>query len=302
MSNFIPIFKGALGLNNVSSSNRLNVDHKTMVGELVTAYNVDIDSSGRVRRCLGWQSTAQQGDVKNLFCEGGDCLFTSGTSLYKLNSDYSRVGLRSGLTENAPMAYAQAPGRIFYTNGFELGYVQDDHSFVWSVGTYIGPDNSRVYQNPPVGTLLTFYAGRVYVARGPHIYFSEGFNWGAFDYARNFFMYSSDVIMLKAVNDGLFVSTEDAIYFIGGRNPREFEQIMIAPYPAIPNTAVSVDASFIGDGSKGRTVIWTSAKGICIGRDGGAFENVTTKRLIYPLYSRGTATALRNKYLVLMKK
>jgi hypothetical protein len=301
MAKMTPIFRGAFGLNNTVESTRLAFDEKTSMGELATAYNVDVDSRGRVSRRPGWNKVASFYG-SDMFCEGGDCLFVGGTSLYQLLPDYTRKGLRSGLTPNARLSCAQAPDRIFYTNGFENGYVRQGASWVWQVGEYVGPDTSRTFSNPPIGQLVEFYAGRTFVAKGRHLLWSEGFNWGAFDLARNFLSYGTDITMVKAVNDGLFLSDQTTTYFIGGRNPKEFEQIVVAPYSAIPYTVARVQQAYVTDKKRGKVIIWATNMGLCAGSDGGQFENATLGKLTYPTCSEGTAAALADKYIVLLSR
>jgi hypothetical protein len=90
--------------------------------------------------------------------------------------------------------------------------------------------------------------GTLYVARDNQnqIWFSDPMALMRADMRRNFKQYPSRVLLLSAVEDGIYVSDLERIYFMGGGDPSEAVLIHKADYPAIPNKAQKIDAPRIG--------------------------------------------------------
>ena len=156
---FATVFSGTTGLNNALDPVRLAFDPKTGITELSQAINVNVDNSGRLSRRLG--RTLKRAEAsRNGFAHGEVCLFVAGTSLYQMYPDYSRVALRTTLTDGLRMRYAAVADRVYYTNGLEKGYVKDGADFIWSKGDYaLSFDSNRLLSDPPNGHLLGWFGG-----------------------------------------------------------------------------------------------------------------------------------------------
>lgn len=305
----IPFLRASNGLNNVVDPKRIAFDSEKGVVDLATAYNVDIDQSGRISRRPGltlWDSW----DSKNIFCDGGDCLFTSGTSLYKLNHDQTRTGLRSGLTPDLKMYYVQVGTKIYYANGVELGYVYNNLSWIWSASTYVGPTTTVEYSGPPDGiTMLEVFKGRMYGAIGRDLFYSEPFSFGLFDLGKGFYRFSGDIRFIKAAygttdrdSDGLFVGTDYGVEFLEGDDPAKFSREQVSDSAPVIGTEVRCEGTKIGDGMPGKVVIWTAQNGIWVGGANGQAICVTRNRLKLPGALRGAAVYHDGKYIVLMQE
>ena len=93
---------------------------------------------------------------------------------------------------------------------------------------------------------------------------------------RNFKQLPSRIMLLSAVDDGIYVSDLERTYFMGGGDPGEAVLMDKADYPAIPYTEQKIDAPRIGGlGLSGSAVLWASGMGICLGVAGGQFRNLT---------------------------
>lgn len=129
---------------------------------------------------------------------------------------------------------------------------------------------SQFLAPPPPGQLLAAYKGRIYVASGNILYFTEPLYYGAYHTARGYFMFSERITMLKASNDGIFISA-DYTYFIAGGQPKSAELKPLLPYKAIEGAACDVPNS--------NDVMWMSERGLVYGRASGAAENVTEEQM-----------------------
>lgn len=307
MKSFV-YFRGATGLNNVVDPIRIMRDENTLIGDLAEAYNVDIDNSGRVSRRKGYTTTPFRHAAHSMFAEKEYCLFVSESALYRLQPDYSTIGLRSGLTEGAKMDYAYINKTVYYANGYEIGYVKDNLSYIWKNSAVAGEPDFRQFSDPPIGHLVCYHNGRMYVAQDNVIWFSEPFAFGTFDLARNYYSFSGRITAMRGVAGGIYASDITGTYFISTRTDARFsidrtqvEQKRVYEYPIIAGSAV------IGDGislqikdTYGDVLICATEKGICVGDSDGKFTNITIEKVTYPAALDATATIVDGCYLCLL--
>jgi hypothetical protein len=225
----------------------------------------------------------------------------SGEALYIMEPDYTVSGIRN-LTVSTRMSYAKVGTDIYYCNGTEKGIVRDRVSYGWTAADYVGPDTTKTFSNPPTGHLLEVYNGVMLIGQDNVLWYSEPYAYSQFDLAKNYMQYNDRLVMIKAVQDGIFVSTEKETFACSGKTVKELLQVKVADYPAIEGTVVTVNASRIGDGSMvGLAAMWASTEGICFGGPGGHFRNFTERRLEYPFARYGAGLFRDGKYICLLK-
>jgi len=299
----VSLLRKTTGLNNISDPVTLQYNFDTGVGELSTAYNVDVEDAGEIKRRKGFATTARTENSHSMFCEGGDCLFVAGTALYKLNPDKTRTGLRSGITNGLRMNYVQVNDSIYYTNGIEIGYILDNTAYVWYAKTYEGPTTFKRFSNPPVGSCLGYHNGRIYIGVGKAVWYSEPYAFGWFDMARSYFSFSSEVRTIRGVSNGLYVSDEFNTYFLSGKSPDEFQRVVVDTNPIIKGTDYPIDLSRVGDsGQKSVGAVWTSSVAICLGAENGSVTNLTGNKLVFPSSNFGCGVVYNNKYLCFLEE
>jgi hypothetical protein len=305
MARTMSVFKGSTGLNTKVDPVRLPYDPRTGVQDLAVAYNVVHDDTGRVSRRKGFTATTRTEDIHSLFCDGGFCLFVTGNALCRLNADYTYASLRN-VTTGARMRCVQVAGKIYYANGHETGVVKEaGTSWSWVKGDYVGPATTRQYSNPPIGTILAYYNGRIYVVQGKTVWYSEPFAYGAFDLARNHFDFDENVTMFRPVAEGFWVGTEKNTLFLVGGTPQEFRRVVTAGYGVIEGTDDRIDLGKLGSGEMaGIGAIWTSNEGICVGAPGGHFSNLTEDKIdLWPdITARfGAGLCMNDNYISLLE-
>jgi len=294
------LFRGSIGINNKVDPTRLQYNPESGIEELAAAVNVDVSSSKRVSRRKGYTLQLAQA-AHSLFPCDGYCLFVSGEDLYVLESDYTSSGIRN-LTTGARMSYVRPESDTYYCNGTEKGIVRDRISYAWTAASYVGPPTTKTFSDPPIGHLLEVYNGVMLIAQDNIMWHSEPFAYSWFDLAKNYVQFGARLTMMKAVQGGVFVSTEEGTFFHKGGTVKEFIQGKVADYPAIEGTAVTVNASRIGDGGiSGLAAIWASKNGICFGGPDGSFRNLTERRLDYPAARYGAGLCRDGKYICLLK-
>jgi hypothetical protein len=270
------IFKNFRGINNVSNGINLETD------ELTEAKNVDIDNEGRAKRRDGYtRKFVPSGKLHSLWSNDRLCLFIDGTTLKRLNADYTATTIRTGVT-NLPMEFLDVNENVYYSSASVNGYIDT----LFADNQYTDPGiNFKV--KPMPGQHIEYYNGRIYIARNETIWFTDAYAYERIDMRFNAIKMKDEVTMLKAVDDGLYVSVGDindrsSVIFLSGSTPEDMTSREVANYGAIEGTAVKPKSAFVGDGANGKTVLWVSRKGVCLGGNGGNFTNLTAARYEVP--------------------
>lgn len=138
-------FAGFTGLRNT-------VDPSSMEpNDLVIARNVDVTDANRVTRRDGFGAPVVAGASHSLWSNGAQAFVVQGTSLLRINPDYSTDVLRADLTATAPMSFASLGNRVFYSNGHENGVVENGLSRPWGMPVPWLPAVSKIPGSLAVG-------------------------------------------------------------------------------------------------------------------------------------------------------
>lgn len=290
------------GLANKFDPVRIEYSEKDGIAYFAEAYNIDFDITGAFSRRLGFTAVAGvTGNCHSFFNAEQYCIFVHNTALKLLAEDNTVTGIRSGLTSGKIMSYCLNGGAVYYMNGAESGVVINGVSYA-----YIKPDNTRYpdstreYSDPPIGSHIRYFAGRMYIADGNVLWYSEPYGPNLFRRAANYIPFAGKIVMVAPVLSGIFVSTVSRIYFLSGKTPKEFTHSVVSQYPAIEGTDVEVDGIAINAGkiSALPMQMFTTTQGICVGTAEGQLVNLTYNVLEYPKCTRGCAVFTGKKYIV----
>lgn len=299
MAKGIVVLSNCLGLNNKIDPARIAFDPEKGLSELAVAYNVDIDSSNRISRKKGYTEVLD-GPSHSLFPFGNICFAVVDDYLTILYPDFSSKTLIEVGEER--VSYVAVGTRVYFVNGSTKGYIEDEAVYPWEYIEYPGPTTTKVFVGPPVGHLLEVYNGFMFIAQENVLWRSRPFKYHAFYLHGDRNLFSHRITMVRAVKDGLYVSTEYDTYYLNGYHPKEFFQTKVANYPAISGTDVLVDGRKLRSGEiKDKVVMWTSTSGVCIGGPEGLFENLTERKLVYPSANVGAGVCIDDRYVCLLK-
>jgi hypothetical protein len=269
------IFNQFAGINNVDDAVNLTPQ------DLVEAPNIDIDNKGRATRRPGYtRKYNPSGVLHSMWSNDRICLFVEGTTLMRLLPDYTATIIRSNIS-NLPVDYDDWNEMVYYTNASVIGYV------VNGVDQTVSDPGLDFKDAIPPGQHITYYNGRIYIAKNETIWYTDAYALNRVDMRKNVIPMKDEITMMKAVDDGIYVSIGDiddrsSVIFLAGSTPEEFIYREVADYGAIEGTGKKVKGAFIGDGVVGDPVMWVSRKGICIGANGGNFRNLTAGRYEVP--------------------
>lgn len=294
-------FSQSKGLDNVNDPIERDFNPEKGIEYAKICYNIDFKRIGRFGRRKGWNYTDITSSCHSLFCDGGVCLFVTGDALCMLNEDFTYTALRN-VSEGREMDYQQVGSRIYYTNGVENGYILNDTSYAWTLPStvYNTKDSTKVLSPPPLGNMLAYFNGRMYVVQNYIAWHSKAYDLNVFNMTEGYMAFESAVTMFSPVTQGIWVGTNNKIAFISGSSPKDFKYEKKALYDVIPGTAVEVDGSKIGDSQlSGVGVMFASKEGgLFFGSADGRLVPLTARQLTFPAVAKGSAVCIEDRYIV----
>lgn len=293
------IFKSSSGLNTIVDPVRVQFNPDTGIQDLTAAVNVNIDNTGRIGRRKGTIKKLV-GNYHSLFpaYEGYYlCVDKTAGNLIAVDAnDYAPVVVTS-INADAKVSYAALGDTVYYCNGIENGYAIGKISYSWVAGSYVGPTTTKTFSDPPIGHLLTLFAGRIWVSQDNILWYSEPFSYNSFNTSKNFIPFNTKHRMLEHVESGIVLSTENNIYFLRGTNPEEFQLEIFAEYPAIKGTAQKIPSHALQGIVDNVTLIFATEEGICACTKEGRFYNLSSEKITYPYVIKGAGLYKEGKYI-----
>ena len=137
----------------------------------------------------------------------------------------------------------------------------------------------------PAGDIVRYHMGRLVVAKGSILYFSDSFALHLTQPRKSFIQFKERITLLESCNTGLYVSADQTYWLPGDIASTEITPVL--PYKAIENTGSTVPGEI-------NMVWWMSERGVVIGGDKGEVKNLQEKQVAVPTYSIG-ATAYREQ-------
>ena len=287
MAQKVPLFRATTGLNSVSDPIELVHDPETGMTELVVAVNVDVQKTGRrISLRKPWKQLVS-GEFHSGYCFGGHMLCVqehpAWASLYRVDPYTGALsGVRSGLTKHRHMTYCQVNDRIYYSNGEENGYYEDGVSYPWVRGEYFGHTTDKELFDPPIADIIAVMGGFMLLATGSEVWFSEQFDFSAYNLANRYIDLVAKVTMLRPVEDGCWIGTTHETLFMAGTIPAQWQVMLRLPYGVHERACSkkSVRGQDIGlEGLQGAGYLWLSSAGICWGGPAAQHFALTDKRI-----------------------
>lgn len=149
-----------------------------------------------------------------------------------------------------------------------------------SPSTAVGQQLTSQFHAPPLaGQLVEHVQGRLFVAVGDTIWFTEPFAYGLVDMRKNYLQFQDRVTLLIGVPDGLYVSAAGKTWFIQNPGTPEMVQLPLLNYGAVERAAMHVPNS--------TDVVWLSDRGFVVGSAGGKISAPTETKVAVERYGSG---------------
>jgi len=138
---------------------------------------------------------------------------------------------------------------------------------------------TRFMRPPPAGEVIELHRGRIWIAAGPVLYFTESL-WPGLYRSANSLVLPADIALLAHTEAGLIVAA-DRTYLLEGADPRQMQIVERLPYGAYKGTLVRDE--------RRRVLYWLSPKGLVMAGDDGSIRNLSQGRLVLRRAAVGTA-------------
>jgi hypothetical protein len=249
-----------------------------MITFLNRAEGVDLGNRRNLERRDGYRTvrTISGQWVHSLWSNGDNiALVMSDDKMLRLNVDLTTTILMTGFALRR-MSFVQAGLNIYFTNGVEIGCYDDNG--VRALATPTDPFKAALKP----GHIIEYYNHTLYTAVNNVLYCSDPVFIEQYDIRRGLIPFPSRITMVKAVEDGLWVSDLSRVYFLQGTNMYDFQTIRKSSYPALENSAVATDSVYLNGDNPAQCVIFSTTQGVCVGFSGGSFVNQTIDRYHIP--------------------
>lgn len=142
---------------------------------------------------------------------------------------------------------------------------------------------------PPAGSLLCEHSGRIYIASGGVVYFSDPHAHDLFSLGDEIagnpewaaWQFEGQVTMLKAVTGGIYVGCQSGTYFIAGGEPYNPRRVLVDS--SIPELGA---VRTVGDSGE---IIWKSSAAYILGSVNGQARRMNDDNVSMDTSTEGTA-------------
>jgi hypothetical protein len=269
-------------------------------GEFESAVNIDIDDVGQVRRRRG-HTLRLTGNFHSLCTIGGRVLGVKDGELGQVFPDFTFTGFGT-IVGPERLSYTQVDRATYFSSMTASGKLTGNTIEPWGAvddaGRWVSPvitptdalgELFGVQINaPPMAREITSYSGRIYLLGGKYLWATELFLYDYVQKTRNFFQFESEGTMLAAVSDGLYVGTEDGLYFLRGTLSQGMRIDKLLEGAVVRGSAVYIPESEVhpqaqqGVTAEALAVTFLTTQGICAGLAGGKVLNLTRGRVVFP--------------------
>lgn len=136
---------------------------------------------------------------------------------------------------------------------------------------------TQFMEPPSPGQLLDYYNGSIYIASGSTVWHTQPLRYGLCRPDEDFLMYPQRVSLLKAVEDGLYISSGKTWFVTPAADQTAQREVL--PYGAIEGATCAVPNS--------TDALWMSERGLVRGANGGQVTNMTEAQVALGVYTRG---------------
>lgn len=192
-----------------------------------------------------------------------------------------------------------ANGTVFYFAAeLAVGVTTASLSVSSSLGTEL---HTQFFSPPPPGQALGYFNGRIYIAQGGVLWFTEPLRYGAVHH-EGYILFPRDIDVVAGAATGLYV-VSDQHYFLRGKGPEDFDNVAKLPFGAVRGTVARLPyaRSHVGSRSTAKLaatkeagIVWMSDRGLVIADMDGDVRVVSEDTIVMTRAARG-ATLVRER-------
>ncbi len=257
--------------------------------EAVDLVNADPDNDGGCSRRGGFVKR-YTGNVRSMFANDDLILFHEGTALKRFNPDnYSSTFLHLWLNASADTVFCDVNGLVVYTDGIVIRkmYEGEDKALAVPVGEFKA--------QTPAGISLAVFKQHLLVGQDDGFVVTDPEMVDEMDSRQCYFPLGGPAIEILPVDGGLYVSTDQRIYYVEGHGLPQWLQPgavrVVSNAPIIKGSGITLNASKTGlKEVTGNICMFATPTGYCYGLPGGIVICATEGKVEPgPQYVAGTA-------------
>lgn len=248
-------------------------DHSIPAEGLLTATDVDIDRVGVVTTRHKWVELDGVG-YSSIFEHNG---ITYAVRLGQVGV-VGDAAFTSIAAVGGPISWTILEGAPVYADYESIGTIRDGVSYPLDVGYYLDEEQLE-YQldDLPGGNEIHAWQGRLLVARGNSLLWSESMRYSVYSAARNSIRFGERIFWVAPLSGGIYVGLRNSVVFLSGTKPNEFKVQVVGGVSAKGVSAV-YDTRHQGSGGA-EFALWFTEVGIAVGQPSGAVEYPQANRL-----------------------
>ena len=233
---------------------------------LVEAKNVDIDRSGYVYRRPGW-SLLETGNAHSLVEHNERVYGVLDDTL----GEFTESGFLPIAGVSGPVCWTVLDGDLVFADYSHVARLVD-----LTVLPLPGPpaedeEDERVLAPLPGGSSLAYWQGRLLLARGTTLLYSEPMHYGVYDPLRNYVSLGRQIGWIAALSAGVFVGLDTGVFYLAGPNPKQWKLVRADAPPSMGGALVlSTDGMIqkLAD-STPEVAVWLGRNGFVLGLPSG---------------------------------
>lgn len=132
------------------------------------------------------------------------------------------------------------------------------------------------------GDIVRHWRGRLLVARGRNLLFSEPMKYGSRSLTDGFVQFPRPIRIMQPVESGVFVGTDHGVSFLSGTSPNEWTYKTTGAKPVVRGTGIKISSADLNNESGGGgnyVAVWLSANGFVVGMPDGSISEPQSKRI-----------------------
>ncbi len=251
------------------------------------ALNVDVTPQGSVKTRRGYSVAVPAQDAHSMWAPIGGAygLYCDAGTIYRLDVDAAgapvQTQLFTGYGSVTPVRYAQVNEAVYFTDAIRTGsyHPRPGPTPQWASATSktVG---DQLLEPMPAGSCIAHHAGRLLVAVGAVLVYSEPFTPHLRDPGKGYEMFPGAITSVIAVEAGVFVTTEAQTFFAPGGFPAQSVAEVLAYGAPVQQPGYRQDGG----------AHWMSAEGIVSTSKDGEFKNLQDEHIAMSV--QGSAATL----------
>lgn len=140
---------------------------------------------------------------------------------------------------------------------------------------------------PPTGQHIALFRGRMLVAQGPVLYWSQPLAPHHFRVQTDAQLFADRIVMLAALDEGFFIADPMRTYWVQGADPHEWRPRLVDTRRVAEGRALRIPARKLPSlDAQGEVCLWATEDGFVAGLGDGSIRPLTDGRLATDAYKQ----------------